>query len=423
MRALTHPTRRQQDHPSTPHLHFLKGTRAIALLSLFVASVIALPRTLIAGPVEDLVAQVDSASYRHFLDDMLFTHNGNDRGYGAEHDLARQNIFDHFVSLGLDTSLFGFSYNGNTYYDVVGVHLGAVHPEQIYIIGAHYDSVNNPGADDNASGTSCVMETARVLASHQFEATIIFIAFDREEQGLIGSNAYATAHASDDIRGMISADMIAFNPGGVNRAAVYGSTNSDPCKRALADSLSLYGGIEPIMYGRMDRSDHAPFERQGWQAALLIENQWGSNPNYHHQSDSVDTPDYIDYEFATNMTRGVLGWLAVSAVPDEMNTLLGDPEPGLAGRVNQWTLTGAVPNSRAFFIYSLAEGTFEVPGCPGIIVGLNNPIIAGSMLTDADGRASFQRYVPLGAQYRTVGFQAVQPNDCRLSNVDWFEFR
>jgi len=330
--------------------------RTIAIAMLAVATIPAAPGVLMAGPVENLVAQVSATNYRHLVDDMLFTHNGNNRGYGPDHDPARQNIFDHFESLGLTTSLFGFTYGGNTYYDVVGVHEGYLHPEQIYIIGAHYDSANTPGADDNASGTACVMETARVLASHRFEATIVFIAFDREEQGLIGSNAYATAHANDDIRGMISADMIAFNPGGVNRAAVYGSTNSDPCKQALSDSLSLYGGIQPIMYGSMDRSDHAPFEWHGFQAALLIENEWGSNPNYHRSTDSVDTPNYIDYDFAANMTRGALGWLATSATP--IDAVVADPVPGVAGQVNHWAVSGATPNTRTYFVYSFTNGSF-----------------------------------------------------------------
>jgi len=420
MRALIHPTERR-NVPSQSQFRFLRGIRALTLLSLLVAAVIALPRTLIAGPIEDLVAQVDSANYRHLLDDLLFTHNGNNRGYGPDHDPARQNIFAHFESLGLATSLFGFPYGGQTHYNVVGVHEGYLHPEQIYIVGAHYDSANTPGADDNASGTACVMEIARVLASHRFEATIVFIAFDREEQGLIGSNAYATAHSGDDIRGMISADMIAFNPGGANRAAVYGRSASDPCKQALADSLVQYGGIQPVMYGAMDRSDHASFERQGFQAALLIENEWGSNPNYHRSTDSVDTPNYIDYSFATNMTRGVLGWLATQAVLS--STFLADPQPGLAGRVNQWTLTSGVPDTRTFFVYSLTNGTFEVPGCPGVLVGLHNPVIAGSTMSDAQGNATFRRFVPASATNRTVGVQAVQPNVCQLSNVDWYEFR
>lgn len=419
MHALNHSTG-ARNHPYETIFAHLSGIRAGTLAILAGAALLVAPGGLMAGPVEDLVAQVSPANYRHLLDDMLFTHDGNDRGYGADHDLARQNIFDHFESLGLTTSLFSFTYNSNTYYNVVGVHEGYLHPEQIYIVGAHYDSVNNPGADDNASGTACVMETARVLASHRFESTIIFIAFDREEQGLKGSNAYATAHAGDDIRGMISTDMIAYNPGGLNRAAIYGRASSDPCKQALADCLTQYGGITSDLYGGFDASDHAPFEWQGFQAALLIENDYNGNPNYHHQSDSVDTPDYIDYDFATNMTRGTLAWLAGSATP--IDAVVSGPAPGLAGQVNHWTISGATPNTRTFFVYSFANGSFEVPGCPGVFLGISGPVLAGSTMTDANGDGLFNRFVPAAATGRNIGVQAVQPATCVTSNTDWYAF-
>ncbi len=417
MRALSNLADHQ---PKDSTKNFYLGTRAVVALLAAMMAILCTPRALLAGPVDELVAQVSASTYQHYLDDLLFTHDGMERRYGPQHDLARTNIVDHFESLGLATSLESFVYYGNTYYNVVAVHEGFVRPDEIYIVGAHYDSAGTPGADDNGSGTACVMELARIIASHRFEATIVLIAFDREEQGLKGSQAYASAHANDDIRGMISTDMIAFNPDGVNRAAVYGSTNSDPCKQALADCLTQYGGLEPVMYGVMDRSDHAPFEWQGWQAALLIENEFDLNPNYHHQTDSVDTPNYIDYEFAANMTRSVLGWLAISAVP--IDAVLAGPAPGIAGQLNEWTITGASPNTRTYFVYSMASGSREVPGCPGVMLGMDVPIIAGSSTTDANGDGLFRRFVPNAAAGRNIALQAVQPSTCVISNTDWCQF-
>ena len=91
--------------------------------------------------------QVSEASYRDFLDNWLYTHAGDDRGFGSEHDLARDNIEMFFVSWGLDVELHAFQYQSNTYYNVVATKTGTVHPDQEYIVGAHFDSVNNPGAD------------------------------------------------------------------------------------------------------------------------------------------------------------------------------------------------------------------------------------------------------------------------------------
>ncbi len=277
--------------------------------------------------VQTVVDQVSQSSYTYYMTDMLYTSIGDDRGFGPEHDLARDNIYSHFAGLGLATSYEPFQYGGSTYNNIIGVHTGTTRPDEIYIIGAHFDSVNNPGADDNASGTAGVMEAARVLSQYQFEATIIFIGFDREEQGVIGSRAYAAAHAADNILGMLTLDMIAYNGSGGNQASVYGRSGSDPLKQALLGSIATYGnGLVGIDSGSLGSyaSDHSPFQDEGFQACLLIEYDYKTNPYYHRPGDSTDTPDYIDYEYATNMVCSVTGFLAEYAViiPEPATVLL-----------------------------------------------------------------------------------------------------
>ncbi len=266
--------------------------------------------------ISEIVSQVSQTTYTNYLDNMLFTHLGDDRGYGPEHDLARTNIYSEFSSFGLSTTLHPFLYSSSTYYNVVGTHLGTTRPDDIYIIGAHYDSVDNPGADDNASGTAGVLEAARVLSQYEFEATLLFIGFDREEQGLYGSRAYAQEHTSDNILGMISLDMIAYNGSGSDKARIYGLDSSAGLKQSLAEAISLYGnGLSSDIFGQSTGSDHYSFESEGFQAALLIEYDVWNNPYYHNANDSVDTANYIDYTFATNMVSSSVGFFATSAVP------------------------------------------------------------------------------------------------------------
>jgi len=279
-----------------------------------------------AVTVGEVVGQVSQSSYTDYLNNHLYTHTGNSRGITGsnQHDLARTEIYNSFSSFGMTTTLDPFSYNSSTYYNVVGVLPGKVHPSQVYIVGAHYDSVNNPGADDNASGVAGVLEAARVLSNYQFDSTLVFIAFDREEQGLIGSNAYATAAKGrgDNILGMISLDMIAYNTDGSNKADIEGTLASDPVKNALAGAITAYGGLSyEIHTGAYNYSDHAPFEWKGYNACLLIEH-WG-NPYYHTANDNVDLENYIDYAFATNMVKGVVGYLGENAgVVPEPSTLV-----------------------------------------------------------------------------------------------------
>ncbi len=289
----------------------LRSSRSLhALICAFVLMGLS-ASTQVLADTHTIIDNIDVASYQHFLEDLLYTHPGDNRGFGPEHDLARDNILNTFKSFALDVSLDPFQYNSNTYYNVVAVKLGSTTPDQQYIIGAHFDSVNNPGADDNGSGTAGVMEIARVLASYDFDSTIIFIAFDREEQGLKGSEAYANEHAMDDIRGMISMDMIAYNTG-AESVDIYGRSASNGIKTTLAQAVNEYsGGLSYSIYGQRDASDHAPFEWMGFEACLIIED-WG-NPYYHTQSDHVEMPDYLDYEFATQIARSVCGWLVDSA--------------------------------------------------------------------------------------------------------------
>ena len=84
------------------------------------------------------------------------------------------------------------------------------------VVGGHVDTYNSyPGADDNASGVSAILEAARILASVDLPLRVDFVFFTYEEQGLLGSSAYAAdaAAISENITGMIAVDMIGYpNP-------------------------------------------------------------------------------------------------------------------------------------------------------------------------------------------------------------------
>jgi hypothetical protein len=272
----------------------------------------------------DIANQVSVSSYQNYLDNFLYTHTGDNRGLtGSQHDLAQANIASLFTSFGLSVTLSPFQYNAKTYYNVVATKLGTVRPNDIYIIGAHYDSVSNPGADDNASGVAGVLEAARVLADEQLEATVTFIAFDREEQGLVGSGAYAAAHTADNILGMVSLDMIAYHPAASPDNARVRWTYSVPAiTQDLSDALLTYSGISSTISSIPAYSDHAPFAYYGKNACLLTE--YDSNPYYHSLTDSVDRSNYINYTYGAAMTRGVVGYLAENtlAVPEPSTALL-----------------------------------------------------------------------------------------------------
>ncbi len=276
-------------------------------------------------PTADIVGQISEPTYTHVHQDLLYTHAGDDRGFGPEHNLARDNIFNWFEDAGLQTSLRPFQLNSQTYYNVVGVKPGATDPDDIFVVGAHYDSLNNPGADDNGSGTAALMEAARVLSPYEFENTIVFIAFDREGQGLAGSTAYVAAHRGDNILGMVNLDMIAYNPAGPTQDTVrlFDWVPGGTVKQDLIDAFAAYGnGVTALDLGQNPQSAHRPFEDEGFDAAGISEYEIWTNPEHYLETDAVETPGYIDYGYATNITSAAVGYIVDAAVSADSTGLL-----------------------------------------------------------------------------------------------------
>ncbi|MHC4944138.1 MAG: M28 family metallopeptidase [Planctomycetota bacterium] len=357
---------------------------------------------------------VDDRIYRYFMEEKLYAHDGDDRGFGPEHDLCRDNIEQLFIDYGLVVSLHDFNWSGSTYFNVVGEIPGTIRADQIYVVAGHFDSVNNPGADDNASAVAALLEIARIAGQWKSEATIRLISFDREEQYLIGSQAYVNDFVYEDFRGVISLDMIAYSGPDPDKARIHGRTQSDPLKNAVAQALRDYGELEPLVLGELDRTDHAPFEWAGFQGCWLAEfNYIEYNPHYHKQTDSLDTPNYIDFEYGAKMTRAVIGWLVDEAGlrPPEF-TLFTDtciiPESG--GTANFTLDAGSHNAGRDYILVGSVTGTEPGTPLPGghvtlplnwdwftdfVIALINTPVFLNFLGTlDTSGTATAQLNAP-----------------------------
>src|SRR5699024_2656326 len=225
--------------------------------------------------------------------------------------------------------------------------------ERLYVVSGHYDSrvsdvMNDssyaPGANDDASGTAAVMELARVLSQHSFDATIIFMAVAGEEQGLLGASHYArnAADKNLNIAAMFTNDIIG------NTINSFDGSIHDQEVRVFAqgipagDSLSRHQQImlatggendtPPRQLGRFihrmarehlsdfkvnliyrrDRylrgGDHIPFLDQGYPAIRFSE----VHEYYSRQHQDVkkvdgvqygDLPQFVDYAYVAQVTR------------------------------------------------------------------------------------------------------------------------
>ena len=222
---------------------------------------------------------------------------------------------------------------------------------RIFIISGHLDSRRSdvmdvvgdaPGADDDGSGTSAVIECARVMSKHSFPATIIFVAVSGEEQGLLGSTFMANKAKKENwnIEGVFNNDIIGSNNSNetdiinntkvrvfsegipmyeteknIKRIMALGLEN-DSKSRQLARYIKEIGeryvdNLQVQMVYRTDRflrgGDHLPYLQNGFTAVRITE----MNENFTRQHQDVrkengidygDVAKWIDYEYLRKNT-------------------------------------------------------------------------------------------------------------------------
>jgi len=268
-----------------------------------------------APPVTSPADAVDIGNYERLMEMALYTHLGDDRGFGPEHDLARDNIEAEFAAAGHEVVLEPFDYAGSTYANVVATQVGATSPDEVIVVGAHFDSVDNPGADDNATGTALVLELARALSGFTFDRTVRYVAFDREEQGKIGSRAFVHDH-DDEVVFALTADMVGQDHGARGHD-LFSTFDSLPLVEDFAAAIEEHGnGLRgfPQTGDQYTFSDHDSFERMGIPAFVIIEATYNANPHYHQSTDALDQfDDYIDYDYVEDLLRSCAEFIAVEA--------------------------------------------------------------------------------------------------------------
>ena len=284
-------------------------------------------------------------------------------------DKAADYIEQKLEYYGLDVYNQSFSSTGRNVY---GVQLGTDYPNQKYIICAHYDDMPSgpiaPGADDNASGTAAVLEAARILSGYISEYTIIYALWDEEEQGLVGSDYYATqaAAAGDSILGVINLDMIAWDSNSDYIADLH--TRSVGTSLYLKDKMvevnNLYNiGLDiDIKNPGSTYSDHASFWFNNFGAILLIEDGSDFN-NYYHSTNDLVT--HFNQPYYLMMSKTALGTLATLAnvsgiVPVELASFTASVTQ--KGINLEWT-TASELNNNGFEIERSVDGnTFVTIG-------------------------------------------------------------
>jgi hypothetical protein len=202
-------------------------------------------------------------------------------------------------------------------YNVIARLEGASAPDEVYVIGGHYDSYSNedpynnaPGVDDNGSAVAAAFEVARVmkLMEYQAEATIEFSLFAAEELGLFGSRHLAATAVEEhrDIRYVLNMDMIANNPDSVPLVSIGKYHDNEWAAFACADSYNSYTALEAIVPDTWDPtgSDSYAYFLFGFPSIFVKEIAF--SPHWHLLSDTVGN---CNIGYLTEVARGACATL------------------------------------------------------------------------------------------------------------------
>ncbi len=290
-----------------------------------------------ANRLAETVARLAGFGTRHLYSDA----ESPTRGIGAAREWIRQQLIAASPRLQVAFDTYQVAAQGGRLprdvelRNVVAV-LPGRSPRRIYVSG-HYDSVarrtdgtggpggfdwtradnDAPGANDDGSGTAVVLELARAIGQSgvDFDATIVFVAFAGEEEGLIGSSLHAARAAAGHwpIDAVLNNDIVGGSRGGgglvaSDRVRVFSEGPEDSPSRALARYVRRQGaryepGHDVVLVARADRfgrgGDHTPFNQQGFAAVRVTE----ARENYSRQHSVDDTPDGVDAGYLQRNAR------------------------------------------------------------------------------------------------------------------------
>ncbi len=282
----------------------------------WVAAVIAQVDTDVLYQYEEWLSGEDAA----LVGGQVYTITTRHTDSGLPIQMATQFVYEHLQGLGLAVEYHNWSRSDHSGRNVIATQPGRVDPEIVYIICAHLDDMPTgsvaPGADDNASGSAAVLMAADLLGGRDFSYTIIYALWTGEEQGMLGSTAWAAeaAAAGRNIAGVINLDMIGYDSDATPDIDLYARSTvpgSVTLTHVLSDVVGLYElDLVPEIFVDVtlgNYSDNRSFWDYGYAAFLAIEDDDDFTPYYHTPSDTLAT---LNMAYMTDFTRAAVGTLA-----------------------------------------------------------------------------------------------------------------
>jgi hypothetical protein len=266
-------------------------------------------------------ANADTLKIKGYLDTLTGTKVS--RSYDHPAQLMKTAEYIQKVFSRYSDSIFvqEFSAEGQRYRNVI-CSFGTENPKRI-IVGAHYDVFDHvKGADDNASGVTGLFELARLLQGQKLSYRVDIVAFCLEEPPFFGTQSMGSyMHAKymfsskTEVYGMISLEMIGYfddtkysqaypvklmsvkygNKGDfitlVKKPDAGKFANEFSAKFEAAKTIKTVNFTGPEKLKGISYSDHYNYWDLGYSALMITDTSFYRNPNYHKETDTIETLD------------------------------------------------------------------------------------------------------------------------------------
>ncbi|MBI4410382.1 MAG: M20/M25/M40 family metallo-hydrolase, partial [Gemmatimonadetes bacterium] len=209
--------------------------------------------------------------------------------------------------------------------NVIATLPGTVNPELVYVVSSHFDSVRDgPGADDNTSGTTALLEAARVLRDRPMAATIKFAFFTGEEAGLRGSREFVRRAVASGMKlvGALNNDMIGWaNDQRLDNTIRYSNEGIRDLQHAAAFLFTNLITYDAKYYKSTDA--HAYYEAYGDIVGGIGSYPILGNPHYHQPHDILET---IDHRLVAEVSKTTIASIMLMAAsPARLAGLVARP--------------------------------------------------------------------------------------------------
>jgi len=232
-------------------------------------------------------------------------------------------ISEKFKNMGYRINFQSYFCSGKEVKNIIAVKEGKT--QEVIIVGAHYDSCFNPGADDNASSVAVMIELAKRFYSKELKHKFKFIAFVNEEPPFfkteeMGSRVYVkqAKRNKEKIKAVIILEMVGyytdtphsqsfppflnfFYPHQGNFICIVGNYKSKNLAKKIYQSFKKTSFPAQIFIGPsivvgVDFSDHWSFWKEGFPAVMLTDTAFYRNPYYHTEEDTYEKLNYKKLE-------------------------------------------------------------------------------------------------------------------------------